>query len=474
MFKDLREWIKAMENIGELKRVVGAEVEEEIGGIVDWFQERVGTPSLLFEKIPGYHPGYRILANSLFSKSRIAATLGLPVDTPPLEIVRHCKNILLQMKMHPPVEVKNTPLFTNTWKGDSVDLTKIPVPKWHEDDGGPYIGTGCMVIQKDPESGWVNLGCYRVQSYDEKTLGIMMTTGRHGDIILRKYWNKSQPCPVAVSVGQDPLLLMLAGMQIPYGICEYDVAGGFRGEPIEIVRLPLTGLPAPAAAEMVIEGEIPLDERREEGPFGEWTGYYASGIRPQPVIHVKAVYFRDDPIQLGAVPRKPPNDDAYYMTYLGSASVWADLERAGVEGIRGVWCAEAGGSRIFTTVSIEQLYPGHAKQVVMATASCHSGAYANRYTVVVDEDIDPSDINDVIWAMCTRVDPREDIEIIRRGWSSPLDPMSYPLDFRRFNARVLIDACRPYERRDSFPRVAKASPELRSRIIKKWKHLQQQ
>ena len=144
-----------------------------------------------------------------------------------------------------------------------------------------------------------------------------------------------------------------------------------------------------------------------------------------------------------------------------------------MESVRGVWCLPASGSRMFNVVSIEQMFQGHAKQVAMAAASCHTGTYANRYTVVVDEDIDPSNLNEVIWAMCTRVDPREDLEVIRRGWSSPLDPMSYPPEDRRFNARVLIDACRPWERRSSFPHVAQNSPELRTRIAKKWKGLRE-
>ncbi len=473
MIKDLRDWIDSAERIGELKRVVDAEVGEEIGGIVDWFQENVGTPALFFEKIPGYGPEYRILANSLFSCKRVAMTLELPVDLPPMEVVRYCKDTFSNLKLKPPVEVKKAPVMTNVWREGAVDLTKVPVPKWHEGDGGPYIGTGCLIIQQDPDTGWVNLGCYRVQRFDAKTMGMMITLGRHGGRILQKYWERKRSCPVAISIGQDPLLMMLAGVQIPYGVCEYDVAGGIKGQPIEVVRLPETGLLVPATAEMVIEGEMLPNDTSEEGPFGEWTGYYASGVRKQPVVRAQAVYFRDNPIMLATIPRKPPCDDTYYKTYVNSGAIWAELERAGIESVRGVWNFEAGGSRMFNVVCIEQMYPGHAKQVALSATSGHTGSYANRYTIVVDEDIDPTNINDVIWAMSTRVDPREDIEIIRRGWSSPLDPMSYPPEGSVFNARVLIDACRPWERRGSFPRVAQNSPDLRARIVKKWKNLRE-
>jgi len=119
-------------------------------------------------------------------------------------------------------------------------------------------------------------------------------------------------------------------------------------------------------------------------------------------------------------------------------------------------------------VSIKQLYGGHAKQAGFVASQCHAGAYANRWTVVVDDDIDPTNINDVIWAMCTRCDPREDVDIVHGCWSTHLDPMCYDGDTDRRNSRVVIDACKPFARRDSFPVVARSSRELDARIKAKW------
>jgi 4-hydroxy-3-polyprenylbenzoate decarboxylase len=222
---------------------------------------------------------------------------------------------------------------------------------------------------------------------------------------------------------------------------------------------------------MVIEGEIPPDERHREGPFGEWTGYYAAPEGDQPVIRVSTVMHRKDPINLGIMPGMPPNDNTYYLNYLQSALVWNQLERAGIPGVRGVWAHESGGGRMMLTVSITQQFPGHSKQTGLVATACRSGAYVNHLTVVVDDDIDPTDTDRVLWAMVSRVDPREDVEILRRMQASPLDPISYPPGVQAFNARMVIDACRPWERLSSFPRVAQASPELRARIRAKFPEL---
>jgi UbiD family decarboxylase len=257
---------------------------------------------------------------------------------------------------------------------------------------------------------------------------------------------------------------MLAGIPILEGVCEYDFVGGIRGRPVEVVDTPRFKLPVPAAAELVVEGEIPIDQRHHEGPFGEWTGYYAAPERDQPVIRVSAVLHRPDPINLGIMPGMPPNDNTYYLNYLQSALVWDQLEKAGIPNVRGVWAHESGGGRMMVTVSIKQQFPGHSKQAGLVATACRAGAYVNHLTVVVDEDIDPTDTDRVLWAMVTRVDPREDVEILRRMQASPLDPVSYPPGVQAFNARMVIDACRPWERLATFPRVAQASPELRARV----------
>jgi 4-hydroxy-3-polyprenylbenzoate decarboxylase len=151
------------------------------------------------------------------------------------------------------------------------------------------------------------------------------------------------------------------------------------------------------------------------------------------------------------------------------AVLWNDLERGGIPGIVGAWSHEAGGGRMFNIIAIRQLYPGHAKQVGMAAASARAGAYANRWTVVVDDDIDPTDTNEVLWALCTRTDVSRDIDVMRRAWSTILDPMAYQGDGPGwFNDRMIVDACRPWDRRATFPTIARVTPEEAATVKERW------
>ena len=316
-----------------------------------------------------------------------------------------------------------------------------------------------MVIMRHPDTGWINYGAYRVQVHDRKLATVMCSKGKHGNLILRRYHELGQRCPVAVVVGMHPALFMVAGLEIPYGKNEYDAAGALLGEPVETIAGPVTGLPIPANAEIAFEGYISPDDLIDEGPLGEWTGYYAGGIKKEPAIRVESMMHRNDPVLLGAIPGIPPDDDFFYRCTYRSGAVWNQLEAAGVPEVKGVWAHEAGGSRLWLTVAIKQMYGGHSKQAGLIASQCHAGAYANRFVVVVDDDIDPADMNRVIWAMCTRFEPREGIEILRGCWSTALDPMAYsPSDPR--NARVVIDACKPWNRRDTFPIEVRPSQEL--------------
>jgi 4-hydroxy-3-polyprenylbenzoate decarboxylase len=468
--QDLRAWLAQMETAGEVQPVKGANREEEIGGIVDFYQRRTGNPAVLFDDIPGYPHGHRVLANILTSVRRINLTLGLPADAKEVELVQFWRQTMKAGRTIPPVTVASGALLDNVREGDDIDLFKIPVPKWHEHDGGYYIGTGCMVIMRDPDTGWINYGAYRVQAHDRNVASVMCSKGKHGDMIQRKYHERGEPCPVAVVCGMHPALFMIAGLEIPHGKNEYDAAGGLLGEAVEVILGPKTGLPIPANAEIAFEGFIHANDRVDEGPLGEWTGYYAGGKKKEPAIRIETFMHRRDPILLGAIPGVPPDDDSFYRGTYRSGAVWNQLEAAGVPEVKGVWAHAAGGSRLWLTVAIKQQYGGHSKQAGLIASQCHAGAYANRVVVVVDDDIDPADMDQVVWAICTRFEPREGIEILRGCWSTVLDPMAYGSDDPR-NARVVIDACKPWSRRDTFPIVARSSKELDAKIRAKWAHV---
>ncbi len=264
---------------------------------------------------------------------------------------------------------------------------------------------------------------------------------------------------------------MVASWGLPHGQFEMEFAGGIKGEPIRVIKGPVTGLPIPADAEIVVEGFVMPDERKPEGPFGEWTGYYGSGAREEPVVKVKALYHRNDPVILGSPPVKPPSGKVYMQSILRSAAIYEQLEGAGIPGVKGVWFHEVGGGHMLNVISIQQLYPGHAKQAASIVCQSRGGAYMGRYVIVVDEDINPRDLEDVMWAVCTRSDPAQDIDIIRHCLSGPLDPMISPEKRKRRDfgtSRAIIDATRPYEWRSEFPRVAESSPELKEKVLAKW------
>src|SRR5215831_5980025 len=468
--QDLRVWLAEMEAAGEVKHVHGADREKEIGGIVDIYQRRIGNLLVLFDDIPGYPKGYRILANLLTSIRRINMTMGNPADGTEIELVRHWRKYMKEAKTIPPVEVASGALLENVKTGDDIDLFKIPVPRWHEHDGGYYIGTGDMVIMRDPDTGWINYGAYRVQAQARNVATVMCSKGKHGDLIRRRYHERGEPCPIAVVCGMHPALFMIAGLEIPYGKNEFEAAGGLIGEAVEVIAGPRTSLPIPAHAEIAFEGFVHPDDLIDEGPLGEWTGYYAGGLKKEPAIRIETFMHRNDPILLGAIPGMPPDDDSFYRGTYRSGAVWNQLEAAGVPEVKGVWAHPAGGSRLWLTVAIKQQYGGHSKQAGLIASQCHAGAYANRVVVVVDDDIDPADMDQVVWAICTRFEPREGIEILRGCWSTMLDPMAYGSEDPR-NARVVIDACKPWSRRDTFPIVARSSKELDARIRAKWAHV---
>jgi len=208
-------------------------------------------------------------------------------------------------------------------------------------------------------------------------------------------------------------------------------------------------LPFPARAEIVIEGWMEPGDRHAEGPYGEFQGYYASGEGDAPVVRVVAIYHRDDPILLGCPQGKPPHEDNRALAYLRAAQIEAQLRAAGVPRVTGVWCPPETAERFLTVVAIDQAYAGHATQALTVAGQTGGAAYIARAAVVVDSDIDITNLTDVLWAIMTRCDPERDVTILRRAWSGPLDPAIHP-DERGLNSRLLIDATKPWEWRDRF------------------------
>ncbi|HWO40560.1 MAG TPA: UbiD family decarboxylase [Candidatus Eisenbacteria bacterium] len=472
---DLRSFIKGIDGLGELKHVRKADWDREIGAITEISASQPNPPALLFDEIKGYPKGFRILTNMFQTQSRTALSLGLPPTLKGVELVRAVKEMLRSVSPVPPRMRSDGPIKENILTGREADVLRLPAPKLHREDGGRYLGTADAVITRDPERGWVNLGTARVQVLNQHRVALYVSPGKQTRLIAQKYWERRESCPVAVVCGIDPVLFAVAGLGLPWGTSEYDIAGHIQKAPVDVVQGEMTGLPIPAFSEIVLEGEIPPPdvESEMEGPFGEWTGYYASGTRPSPVIRVKAVYHRNDPILTVLPDFKTYPLSSYMFLVFCAAGLWNEIEQAGITDIRGVWYAEW-GIRFFAVISVKQRYGGHARQAAHIALGAREGAYLGRFVVLVDDDIDPSNMNDVLWALSTRCDPQSSIEIANQCWSSPIDPRLDPEkraagDFT--NSRAILDACRPFSWRDRFPKVHSIDSEYQNEIRQKWKEL---
>jgi UbiD family decarboxylase len=225
-YRGLRGWLEVVDRVGELKRVSGAHWDVEMGAITHMLTEKSGgtAPAILFDDIPGYHDGYRTLYGQLSSVKRIALTLGLPLEyARKVDIVQRYHARMQDLRPLPPRYVNDGPIFENVIDGDAVDVLKFPVPRHHERDKARFVGTADCVVTKDPDSGWYNLGAYRSQVYDGKTVGCQITEGKHGRIHRDKYFARGEPMKVVILCGQDPLLFMLASSPLPE-VSEYDIA----------------------------------------------------------------------------------------------------------------------------------------------------------------------------------------------------------------------------------------------------------
>ncbi|HLC26917.1 MAG TPA: UbiD family decarboxylase, partial [bacterium] len=333
-YNDLREFLDQVKGFGELKEIGGVGWDREMGAMSEMVVRRLShrSPALLFDEIPGYPRGFRCLYGMLNSPRRFALSLGIPLEgfSGTMELLRAYRDKTKNMPLVPPRFVDKGPVTENILEGEDIDVLKFPVPVHHELDGGRYIGTADAVITRDPDSGWINSGTYRMQAVGKNKVTIYISPGKHGRLQMDKYLSKGEPCPLVAIVGVDPLLWVGSRYSVPMGVSEFDYCGGIKGEPMELVRGSFTGLPFPSYSEIVLEGEVVPGEKVLEGPFGEWPGYYAGGKKEEPVMTVKRVYHRNHPILTCTASNKPPHPHLFERCFIRSAGLWEALDKAGV------------------------------------------------------------------------------------------------------------------------------------------------
>ncbi|SRR5579875_1845701 len=487
-FFDLRTALAFLDSKDELTEVAGeVDWDLELGAVTREVFRRRG-PALLYTNIKDYNrPEARcrkLAAGLMGSFRRLSLVLGFDELQPNRTLIDHL--IERNRTLIAPAVVENGPVHENVVIGNDIDLYAFPAPRWHYLDGGRYIGTlGCAVM-KDPETGRHNVGIYRSRIVDRDKLSTYIISSQNWRSIRGKHEALGSPIPVAWVFGWDPVMELVAGSPFPREICEYDVMGGYRSAPVPLVRCRTVDLLVPAAAELVVEGEISLDPATYaiEGPFGEVTGYLSGVPTPRPVTRVTAITHRNDPILRGTAASSEPGaigEYAFVAAIQRAAIAWETLRQAGIPGIVDVFVHPVSNGTT-VVVQIKKLYEGQPKQIAAALWGSASGRTVGKFVIVVDEDIDPSNYEAIDWAINYRVDPGSDDLVIFRslfGWS--LDPSTAPehrnlaeLGEGLWN-RVLIDATRtwrfprrPEWNNEKFPPVGLNRPEDVERVKGRW------
>ncbi len=471
---DLREYLAALERAGELRRV-GVEVDWrfEIGAMSRLVCERRG-PAPLFEKVKDY-PGQQVAAvlhgpSKPMLHARSALALGFDPRTPTLELIEGIRQRLKNPIAPRLVERAKAPCKEVVLRGKEMNLLGFPVP-WIKEllDGGRYIGTWDIILTKDPDSGWVNWATYRCMVKDKDHFAILLTpAGQHGGAMLAKYEAMGKPMPIALVIGADPASHLASIAPLEYGLNEAEAAGGLRGSALELVKCETNELEVPANAEIVVEAEVLPGERVDEGPFGEFTGHSAQRGQT-PVARVTCITHRKNPITSVANVGKPYDDDAPSRLLMTSAAAKNRLEAHGIE-INAIYYYVPG-------TGVVSLRPraGLRQQVVSTLLSGERLSLDG--IVFVDEDVDVTNIEDVWWAICSRMNPNN-YEVFKGTPASMLLPWLTPEERERHEASIrIMDATIPYhwtqQYREDHTKVSDFehgwSEETKRKILERWK-----
>ncbi|MCW9051352.1 MAG: 4-hydroxy-3-polyprenylbenzoate decarboxylase [Motiliproteus sp.] len=450
-YKDLRDFIDALEGMGELQRI-RAEVDPylEMTEICDRTL-RAGGPALLFENPKGHDTP--VLANLFGTPRRVA--LGMGQDS--VELLREVGKLLAFLKEPEPPKgmkdawqklpvfkqvmnmgpkvVKQAPCQTHVLRGEEVDLTKLPIQTCWPDDAAPLV-TWPLVITKGPHKDRHNLGIYRQQLIGKNKL-IMRWLSHRGGALDFKEWQEEHPgerFPISVALGADPATILGAVTPVPDTLSEYAFAGLLRGEKTELVKSITNDLQVPASAEYILEGYIEPGEMAEEGPFGDHTGYY-NEVESFPVFTVDCVTHRNRPIYHSTYTGRPPDEPAILGVALNE--VFIPILQKQYPEIVDFYLPPEGCSYRLAVVTIKKQYPGHAKRVMMGVWSFLRQFMYTKFVIVTDDDVDARNWEDVIWAITTRMDPSRDSVFVE---NTPIDYLDFASPVPRLGSKMGLDA----------------------------------
>lgn len=415
---DLRGYIDRLTSLGEIAEI-GVEVDWnlELGAITRRCTEN-GLPSPLFNRVKDDRDGFRVLAApaSLSSApgrrlAKVAISLGLPPETGAREIVERLSRAPGQQPIAPRL-VDDAAFRTNVRLGDDVDLTRLPVPLIHGGDGGRFLNTWGTIVARSPDGKWTNWSIARIMLRDQYTMVGIVSPQKHVGRVHKMWQEIGKPMPFALSLGHDPVIPYFSGMPLPDYVSEAPVIGGYLGEPIDVAKCAVVDLEVPASSEIVIEGELTVDDMDEEGPMAEYPGYIVPGSRQmRPIYRVSAMSWRDNAILPVVAAGFPPEENHTCWGIAIAAVVQSELREAGWPITACFVPFEGACHLLVVTVPADwrdhtphKSAPDFARNLGEAVFATRGGTVVPRVLVVTD-DVDPSDPGEVLWAIATRVSP---------------------------------------------------------------------
>ncbi|MES2624982.1 MAG: 4-hydroxy-3-polyprenylbenzoate decarboxylase [Pseudomonadota bacterium] len=484
MYKDLREFIKMLEQTGELKRIkVEVDPYLEMTEICDRTLRQEG-PALLFENPKGY--SMPVLGNLFGTPKRVALAMGqsdvsalrdvgkllafLKEPDPPKgwKDLWDKAPLFKQALNLAPKEINNPPCQEVVIKGDAVDLDLFPIQTCWPDDVGPLM-TWPLVITRGPRKERQNLGIYRMQKIGKNRLIMRWLSHRGGALDFRDWQelHPGEPFPVSVALGADPATILATVTPIPDTLSEYGFAGLLRGNKTEVAAGLSNNLQVPATAEIVLEGVIYPDDVAEEGPYGDHTGYY-NEVEKFPVFTVNTITHRKNPIYHSTYTGRPPDEPAILGVALNE--VFVPLIQKQYPEIVDFYLPPEGCSYRLAIVSIRKQYPGHAKRVMMGVWSFLRQFMYTKFVIVTDADINIRDWKDVIWAMTTRMDPVRDTISME---NTPIDYLDFASPVSGLGSKMGFDATTKIggETTREWGRPITMNKEVKDRVDAIWQEL---
>ncbi len=477
-YEDLREFMERLESEGELARI-----KQEVSPVLEMTEiaERAvksGGKAILFENPKGYN--IPVLMNAFGTEKRMKMALEVDrleeIGERLVELTRFRPSSILDGIKNLGAIKDVTAFIPKTVKSkkapckevvEEPDLNKFPILKCWPKDAGRFI-TLPVVVTKDPDTGELNAGMYRMQVFDSRTTGMHWQIHKHGALHLKKLAERGGGrLEVAVAIGVDPAILYASTAPLPENMSEFMFAGFIRRERVKLVECETVDLKVPATAEIVLEGYVRPDELRIEGPFGDHTGYYTPP-EPYPVFHVECVTRREDPIYHATVVGKPPMEDAW----LGKATerIFLPIIKMIHPDIVDMNLPVEAAFHNLAVVSIKKRYPGHAKKVMFALWSMGMLSLT-KIVIVVDDDVNVQNLKEVLWAVTSRFDPAKDVVVIP---DCPIDSLDHSTYRPNVGGKLGIDATKKWKEEGftrEWPDVVEMSEDVKLKVDRMWEEL---